>query len=372
MRETAFIYDESYFWHDNGNGALFLQPGGWIEPYTHVENPDTKRRVKNLLDKSNMTAQLKNISPKIATKEQVELIHTPEYIHKVKELSATTGGDAGEFAIVGQGSYEIALLSTGGAITGVDIVMQEKAKNTYVLTRPPGHHAEANYGVGFCLFNNVAVAAQYAKEKYNLKKILMIDWDVHHGNGTESAFYNDPEVLFFSIHQEYMNELPGRGYSHDIGSEKGEGFNINIPLPPGTSDAGYVHAFEKIIKPIADEFKPELILVSAGQDPSFYDPLGRMMMTANGFYQLTMCVKDIAKKHCNSRLVVCHEGGYSAPYVPFCSLKIIEGLSNIDSGVEDPFASSFAEFPINEVRDIEKEAINHIIELQSNYWNITP
>src|SRR5699024_7392488 len=134
--------------------------------------------------------------------------------------------------------------------------------------------------------------------------------------------------------------------------------------------AYYLH-YETCINPITDASKPGIMSVSAGQDPSFYDPLGRMMMTANGFYQLTMCVKDIAKKHCNSRLVVCHEGGYSAPYVPFCSLKIIEGLSNIDSGVEDPFASSFAEFPINEVRDIEKEAINHIIELQSNYWNIT-
>lgn len=370
MENTAFIYDESYFWHDNGNGALFLQPGKWVEPDTHVENPSTKRRVKNLLDKSNMLSKLKNISPKAATVEQIELFHTSSYINKVKELSDTTGGDAGEFAIVGKGSYEIALLSVGGALKGVDAVIQGLVENAYVLTRPPGHHAEADYGVGFCLFNNVAIAAKHAKEKYDLKKILIIDWDVHHGNGTESAFYKDPEVLFISIHQEYMNELPGRGHSKDRGVGAGTGFNINIPLPPGTSDAGYMYAFEKIIKPIADQYQPELILVSAGQDPSFYDPLGRMMVTANGFHQMTLFVKELAAKYCNSRLVICHEGGYSAPYVPFCSLKIIEALSAIDSGVEDPFAESFAEFPINKVRGIEKESVSNVKNTLSKYWYI--
>lgn len=206
--------------------------------------------------------------------------------------------------------------------------MKGKARNVYSLNRPPGHHAEREFGMGFCLFNNIAIAAQYAREKYGLKRILIIDWDVHHGNGTENSFYNDSDILFVSLHQEF-NFPADRGFAEDVGEGNGQGFNINIPLPAGTGNAGYLYAFEEVIVPIADQFRPELVLISAGQDASVFDPLAQMMVTADGFGKLASIVKGIAERHCNGRLVACHEGGYSAPYVPFCTLRVIEALRGL-------------------------------------------
>ncbi len=368
--KTGFLYDESYFWHDTGNGAICLPPGGWIEADEHGESPKSKRRVKNLLERSGFIDELEIIKPRAATREEIEMNHTPAYVEKVKQLSDTTGGDAGDLAIVGTGSYEIALLSAGGAITGVDAVMEGKVQNIYALTRPPGHHAEKDKGMGFCLFNNVAIAAKYAKKKYGLKRIMILDWDVHHGNGTESAFYDDPEVLFVSIHQE-LNFPPERGFAEDVGVQDGEGFNVNIPLPAGTGNAGYLYALEKIVAPIADEFKPELILVSAGQDPSVFDPLAQMIVTADGFGKIAAFVKSIAERHCEGRLVVCHEGGYSPGYVPFCTLRIIEALSGLQSKVtEDPFYPAIKGLPSDILAPHQKESIEEVIKIQSKFWKM--
>ncbi|MFP7226150.1 class II histone deacetylase, partial [Priestia filamentosa] len=317
--KTGFICDESYFWHDTGNGALFLSPGGWIEADEHGESPKSKRRVKNLLERSRFIEELHVLKPRPATRKEVEWNHARSYIDRVESLSRTEGGDAGELAIVGRGSYEIALLSAGGVISGIDAVMKGEVKNVYALTRPPGHHAERDKGIGFCLFNNVAIAAHYAKKEYNLKRILIIDWDVHHGNGTESSFYDDPEVLTISLHQEY-NFPSNRGDVEDVGEDRGAGFNVNIPLPAGTGNAGYLHAIEKIISPIAEQFKPEIILVAAGQDASVFDPLAQMMVTADGFKKMAVAIKELAQQICGGRLVLCHEGGYSAAYVPICTL----------------------------------------------------
>jgi len=281
-------------------------------------------------------------------------------------LSDTYGGDAGEIAIVGRGSYEIALLSTGGTITAVDSVMENKVDNVYALTRPPGHHAEAQEGKGFCIFNNVAIAAKYAKEKYNLKKVLVLDWDVHHGNGTEQAFYEDDETLFISIHQDRLFPV-GRGFIEHCGEGKGEGYTVNIPLPAGTGNAGYMHAFEEVVSPIVDQFKPELILVSAGQDPSFFDPLARMMVTSEGFYQFAEAIKKLADKHCEGRFILSHEGGYSAEYVPFCSLAIVESMSEIQTEVQDPFMEAFG-VPVNTLFSHEEQAIKKVINQQSQFW----
>ncbi|WP_257347370.1 class II histone deacetylase [Pseudalkalibacillus decolorationis] len=371
--KTGFLYDESYFWHDTGNGALFLPPGGWIEADEHGESPKSKRRVKNLLERSGFINELTVITPRPATREEIELNHIPSYVDKVKQLSDTTGGDAGELALVGRGSYEIALLSAGGAITSVDAVMKGKVQNAYALTRPPGHHAEREQGMGFCLFNNVAVAARYAREEYGLKRIMILDWDVHHGNGTENAFYDDPNVLFFSLHQEF-NFPPDRGSAEDIGAGEGKGYNVNIPLPAGTGNAGYLYALEKAVVPKADEFKPELVIVSAGQDASVFDPLGQMIVTAEGFGELTSIVKGIAERHCEGRLVVCHEGGYSPAYVPFCTLKIMESLSGLQSKVtEDPYYEAIKGLPSNVLANHQKEAVEQAVKVHSqglyNYKN---
>ncbi|MEH7525806.1 class II histone deacetylase [Bacillus sp. JJ1503] len=365
-KKTAFLCDESYFWHNPGNGALGRKAGGYVEPYIYAENPETKRRVKNLLERCGIMNELKTISPREATRTEVEYFHTPSYVEKVKILSETTGGDAGKSAIVGCGSYEIALKTVGGAITAVDHVLSGKVRNAYALIRPPGHHAESDEGMGFCIFNNIAIAALHAKKKYGLKRILILDWDVHHGNGTEKAFYSDNEVLYISIHQE--NYYPaGSGAAENTGTDNGYGYNVNIPLPAGTGDVGYIYAMEEIVTPLADQFKPELILISAGQDASMFDPMGRMIVTAEGYRKMTAIMKEIADKHCNGRIVACHEGGYSASYVPFCTLRIIEELCEIDSGVEDPFVIGNHELPTS-VTSYQKEAIDKVIKLQSSFW----
>jgi acetoin utilization deacetylase AcuC-like enzyme len=367
MKKTGFIYDESYFWHDTGSGALHLPAGGWIQDDIPSENPETKRRFKNLMDKCGLTPQLLSIPPRAATREEIELYHVPSYVDKVKKLSDSTGGDAGEFAIVGQGSYEIALLSAGGALTAVDAVMDGLVDNVYALTRPPGHHAEAEEGIGFCLFNNVVIAAKYAKQKYDLDRILVLDWDVHHGNGIEKGFYDDPSTMYISLHQELLYPA-GSGLVEDSGEGEGKGYNINIPLHAGTGNAGYMHAFEEIVEPIVDQFKPELILISAGQDPSMFDPLGRMIVNAKGFYQFAEFMKRLAERHCDGRLVLCHEGGYSAPYVPFCSLAIVEAISGIKTEVEDPFTAGFG-LQTEILLDHQKEAVQRVIDHQSQFWS---
>ncbi|RSL30314.1 class II histone deacetylase [Salibacterium salarium] len=370
MQQTGFIYDESYFWHDTGNGAICLRPGGWVEADVYGENPETKRRVKNLLDRSGFIRELTSIEPFPVSKEQVEQVHSSSYVDKVKHLSETSGGDAGEVAIVGIDSYDIALLAAGGAATGIDAVMQEKVQNVYALTRPPGHHAERNMGMGFCLFNNVAIAAHYARKQYGIERIMILDWDVHHGNGTESAFYDDPNTLFVSIHQEY-NFPPDRGLIEHTGAGDGEGYNVNIPLPAGTGNAGYLHALKELTFPIAEQFQPELILVSAGQDPSVFDPLAQMMVTADGFGSVAAEVKQLAERICDGRLVVCHEGGYSSSYVPFCTLRIIEALSGRNSKVtEDPFYVVIQGLPSNKLEKHQKEAVQKAAALQNRYWDL--
>src|SRR5699024_5614749 len=331
-KTTGFICDESYFWHQTGDGALNIRSGGWVQADTHAENPESKRRVKNLLERSGFMDELKQIKPRTATVEEMEMNHDSEYIKRVERLSNEGGGDAGFHAIVGPDSYEIALKSTGGALTAVDAVMEGTIKRAYALVRPPGHHAEPNEGSGFCLFNNVAIAAKYTRKRYGLKKIAILDWDVHHGNGTETAFYNDPDVLVISVHQE--NIFPkSRGGIEDVGEGEGKGKNVNIELPAGTGNEGYFYAFDQMIEPLIDQFEPELILISAGQDASRFDPLGRMLVTAEGYYEMTMRIKALADKHSSGRLIACHEGGYSTAYVPFCTLRIIEALEGKKSQV---------------------------------------
>ncbi|MFD1705639.1 class II histone deacetylase [Siminovitchia sediminis] len=369
-KKTGFICDESYFWHNTGNGALFMPPGGYIESDIHGENPATKRRFKNLLERSGLMKQLIQIAPRSATVEEIKYYHTEEYIHRVKELSDAGFGDAGELAIVGKESYEIALLSAGGAITAVESVVKGEVDNAYALTRPPGHHAEADLGMGFCLFNNVAIAAKYARKELGIQKVMILDWDVHHGNGTESAFYDDPNVLFISLHQERLYPA-GRGRAEDVGKGKGTGKNVNIPLPAGTGNAGYMYAMREIVQPVAEQFKPELIIISAGQDPGMFDPLARMMINADGFRQMARFMVDLADELCDGKIVACHEGGYSTAYVPFCSLAIVEEMCGHRTDVEDPFAEGFKDLPIEELYDIQREFVNKVKDIQSAYWNFS-
>jgi acetoin utilization deacetylase AcuC-like enzyme len=206
-------------------------------------------------------------------------------------------------------SYEAALWAAGGLLELIKAVMEKRLDNGFALVRPPGHHAERDRAMGFCLFNNVAIGARYALRKYSLQRILIVDWDVHHGNGTQNSFYEDPQVLYFSTHR-YGFFYPGTGGAKEVGKGRGEGFNVNVPLSTGVGDAEYGNIFEKFLKPIALEYQPQLLLVSAGFDTHHDDPLGGMEVTEKGFARMTQVLMEIAELTAQEKLVITLEGGY--------------------------------------------------------------
>ena len=209
--------------------------------------------------------------------------------------------------------------------------MRGAVRNAYALLRPPGHHAMSNRAMGFCIFNNAVVAAHYARRVYGLERIMLVDWDVHHGNGTQDAFYSDPSVLFVSLHQH--NWYPRlSGELEQVGSGVGAGYTVNIPLPAGTGDRGYRAAFEQLVIPVGLHYKPQLIIISAGQDASWLDPLAQQMMSMDGFRQISTMMHTLAEDICGGKLVLLQEGGYSAAYVPYCTAAVIEPLLGSRSG----------------------------------------
>jgi acetoin utilization deacetylase AcuC-like enzyme len=363
---TGFVWHELYMWHNNGMSVAYYYPNpkDFLEPgLNHFESPSTKRRFYNLLTASNFIEQLTTIKPRHATDEDVLLFHTSDYLQKVKAISNTErGGEVSPLVIVSPGSYEIALLSLGGCLEALDKIMSQQVRNAYALVRPPGHHAESDKGMGYCVFGNVAITAMYAKKKYNLKRIAVVDWDVHHGNGTQKAFYNDPSVLFISIHQN-KNFPIDTGMVEENGEGSGEGFNINIPLPPGSGFGAYDYAFDEVVVPALNIYKPELILVSSGFDACFMDPQGSMLLSSTDFRNMTRLVKIAADKHCQGRLLIAHEGGYSNEQVPFCGVAVVEELSGKDSGINDPFSAEIRLMGDQELQSHQEKRVQQSVAL---------
>ncbi|RLA52513.1 MAG: class II histone deacetylase [Gammaproteobacteria bacterium] len=337
---TGFVHHEIYLWHESGNHAGTLPHGNPVQPGEHAEHQETKRRIRNLLEVSGLLNQLTKVEARHATEKDLLRVHTPEHIQNMMEISAGEGAITGDHSYCGHGSYEIATLSAGGVIAAVDAVMSGDIQNVYALVRPPGHHAEANFSKGFCIFGNAAIAGKYALDAHNLDRVAFVDWDVHHGNGTQSAFWSDRRGLTISIHQDQCFP-PDSGYVTENGEGDGEGFNINIPLPAGAGVPAYEAAFDRIVVPALQIYKPQLIIVLSGLDAGAMDPLARMQMTSAGYRSLTRKIMNVADQVCNGRIVMCHEGGYHAPSVPFYALAIVEQLSGIKTEVEDPLLDFF-------------------------------
>jgi acetoin utilization deacetylase AcuC-like enzyme len=333
---TGLVAHERYFWHDTGSGAGFSSTNQYMQPDVHPESPSTKRRLLALLEVSGLADRLTRIKPRPAEMHELRYFHTERYIHSVRELSASNGGALGDSVTIGPGSYEIALLAAGGCLAATEAVLAGRVRNAYALVRPPGHHAEADAGRGYCVFGNLVLAVRHAQRAHGVGRVAVVDWDVHHGNGTESAFIEDPTVLAISIHQDRCYPID-QGDLDVTGRGKAAGTNLNIPLPPGSGHGAYLAAFDRVVLPALHRFRPELIVVASGLDANAMDPLGRMLCTSETYRAMAARIAAAARELCSGRLLATHEGGYSNAYVPFCGLPVLEELSGIRTDVVDPY-----------------------------------
>ncbi len=296
MGRTGLVYHPAFLEHDMGVG--------------HPESPDRLRAIHRQLEQSGTMARLIRIEPRRAEEEWVTQIHTPNYVEALNRHAPSHGRvSLDPDTSLCPGSLTAAYLAAGGALAAVDAIMAKQIDHAFCAVRPPGHHAEAGRAMGFCLFNNVAVAARYVQMKYGLARILIVDWDVHHGNGTQHSFETDPSVLFFSTHQ--YPHYPGTGRAVERGKGSGEGFTINVPMEAGEGDEEYRAVFQKSLVPAADDFRPEFVIISAGFDAHKDDPLANMGLTEGGYAELTKIVSGIAKRHAGGRLLSSLEGGYN-------------------------------------------------------------
>ncbi|PTX56761.1 acetoin utilization deacetylase AcuC-like enzyme [Litoreibacter ponti] len=341
---TGFFFDEKCFWHTGGNYALTLPVGGFVQPMANgfPDSPESKRRLKALLDVSGLGAQLQMRGAEAATWQDLARVHPESYLHKFKEMSDTGGGEIGLRTPFAQGGFEIAAQSAGLTKHALFSVLDGTLDNAYALSRPPGHHCMPDFPNGFCLFANIAIAVEAALADGLTDRVAVLDWDVHHGNGTEAVFYDRDDVLTISLHQERNYPLD-TGDAEDRGVGAGEGYNMNIPLPPGGGHALYLEAMERLVIPALEEFRPDVIIVACGFDAAAVDPLSRMLATAETFRAMTAQVMEIAADLCDGRVMLSHEGGYSEVYVPFCGHHVMQQLSGSEIEVPDPLAEVFAQ-----------------------------
>ena len=315
--KVGLVYDPIYLEHDTG---------------THPENPRRLKAVMELLEKEGLLSRLHMLSPRKATTEELALAHAREHIQRVEAMARGGGGWADADTFVSPRSYEVALYAAGGVLRGLEAVMGGEVDSAFCLVRPPGHHASFWQGAGFCLFNNLAIAAKYALNHW-VQRLLIVDFDVHHGNGTQDLFYTDPHVLYFSTHQVPL--YPGTGSLEERGAREGEGITINVPLPPGCGDEEFLQAYQEVLLPATKRFGPELVLVSAGYDAHWRDSIASMALSVKGYARITRLLKEMAQDLCQGRLLFALEGGYDLDALASsvaATLRVLLG----DSDIPDP------------------------------------
>jgi acetoin utilization deacetylase AcuC-like enzyme len=353
MSKTAVIFSPKYYRHNPGRG-----------------HPESAARLHAIIrelrrDQFSENNCWKFVGPQNASVKDVALIHDMGYIRHVRMVCRSGGGllDSGD-TVVSPESFEVALLAAGGALKAVDLVMENQFGNAFALVRPPGHHAERFRGLGFCIFNNVAIAAEHLLTKFKLRRILVLDIDAHHGNGTQEAFYGTNKVLFVSVHQD-PRDFPGTGFTDEIGEDEGLGYNVNIPLPFRTDDQTYLRAITEIVVPIASQYKPEFMLVSAGFDGHYSDPVGSLSLSTLCYDKVYEIIANLAPRICNGKLVSVLEGGYS--------LKIVGKMAA--SAIAKMSGSSYAtneRVPVfkRSVRVEAEKVLREVKKVQRNFWNI--
>jgi acetoin utilization deacetylase AcuC-like enzyme len=296
----ALVSSDEYQKHQNGShhGGAF-----------HPERPQRLAAIESGLRRSALWEELEHVTPIAATRQQIEAIHDAGYVDSIEKLCSLGPASIDEDTGVVPDSYRVALLAAGGACQAVDVVMSGSAGAAFCAVRPPGHHAERHHSMGFCLFNNVAIAAEHARRAHGLERVLILDWDVHHGNGTQHSFEEDPGVFYMSIHQ--YPHYPGTGAASERGRGAGEGTTLNAPMPAGTGDVEWVRVLERDFTRAVDDYRPQLILISAGFDAHVDDPLSMTRVTEAGYDRMTRVVCDWARRHSGGRVVSLLEGGYN-------------------------------------------------------------
>ncbi len=317
--------------------CLRHDPGSW-----HPERPERIKCTLEALKKFGLDKHVKVVEGVKASVEDILLVHSAEYIDLVRRLcESLQEGAYGEIdpdTIVSRDSYEAALYAAGCTIEAFLKVAKGEWKRAFALVRPPGHHAKPDVGAGFCIFNNIAIGVRKVQREGLVKRVAIVDWDAHHGDGTQYIFYGDDTVLYISLHQDPRTLYPGTGFIDETGSGKGEGYTINIPMPPGAGDSDYMLAFEEVIEPVITEFKPDIIAVSAGQDGHFTDPLTNLALSAYGYGSMCEAVVKLAEKLCGGKVVIVFEGGYSVDAgLPYANCAITAALAGVDyKSIKEP------------------------------------
>ncbi|MDM7998747.1 MAG: histone deacetylase [Dehalococcoidia bacterium] len=319
---VGLVYDPIYLGHDTGD---------------HIENGRRLERILEVLGNSGIRQQLVGIAPDPAPLEDLLLVHSAQHVARVDRYSAEGGGWLDGDTVTSPESYEAAIYAVGGTAKAVDKVIRGEIESAFALVRPPGHHATRTEAMGFCLFNNVAIAAKLALQKHGLERVLIVDFDVHHGNGTQDIFYDEPRVLYLSTHQWPL--YPGTGRVEDTGVAGGRGYTVNIPLPPWCGDREYLLSFEKIVVPVARRYRPQIILASAGYDAHWADNISSMQVTVGGYARIAAILKQLAAELCQGRLVLALEGGYHLQALAHSVKATIEVLMGLPAGVDDPLGS---------------------------------
>lgn len=336
--KVGLVYDPIYLRHETG---------------AHVESGKRLEETFDLLERTSLLKKLTLIKPRKASSEELQMVHDSSHISRVEAFSQRGGGWLDGDTVTSAESYKVALYAVGGVLQGIDALLKgvcPEANSIFCLVRPPGHHATKSRSMGFCLFNNIAIAARYAQGNYKIKRILIADFDVHHGNSTQEAFYDDPNVFYFSTHQYPF--YPGTGAIDELGHGAGRRATVNVPLPAGCGDEGYLKVYEQILVPAARRFQPQLILVSAGFDPHWADQIAMMRLSVNGFAKITALLKSLAQELCEGKILFTLEGGYN-----------LQALSyGIKSGLEILLEEKPGEEPLGPGPEGKAPPIDSILE----------
>ncbi len=346
MEEMAIVFSPKYYEHNTGR-----------------DHPESSRRLKTVmrelkrLNLFSATSGCQLVEPELASIENLELVHDPEYVGLVKRICELGGGllDLGD-TVVSPKSFEVARYAVGGARTAVDSVLDGNYQKAFALVRPPGHHAGPYYGAGFCVFNNVAVAAAYLIEQHSFERVLILDVDAHHGNGTQEIFYDSEKALYMSLHED-PREFPGTGFVDEVGEGAGLGYNVNVPLPFGTGDEEYMKAFDEVVVPVARQYEPQFVLVSVGYDSHYGDPVGKLQLSAAAYESIFKKTLDLASTVCQGRLVAVLEGGYNLGQLGKLAALTISRMADFSYSMKDgtpPANSNVARRARRVIEKVEK------------------